>query len=566
VEAAMTTTTSGTVAAPTPQARFSPDQIRRYRERGWWRDDTLVGYLDRWADATPDHPAVSDGALILDYANLRAQAYRLGAALKRLGVRRGERVAVDLPNWSEFIVSYLAIERIGAIIVPIMPIYRHREVIHALNQAGVVAVISAGEFRGFDYAHMFRDVQADASSVRFRVVVRAEAGDGEHRFEDLTQPGLGAALPDPAELGVPGGPDEGHSIVFTSGTESTAKGCYQTWNTFSYSVHNLGELVFSMTPEDVVFMPTPITHSTGLVVGAAMPLSAGASVRLMPIWEPEEGLDIIERERCTVSATATPFVQMAVAATKTRERDLSSMRAWLCAGAPIPPPLAAAFVAAFSSAALLPLWGSSEVLTGFCCRPGDSLERVASADGAPWLPGIEIRLVDPLGNDVPVGSEGEVLYRGPGLMLGYWGEPERTDRAVDEQGWYHSGDLARADAEGYIRISGRSKDIIIRGGANISAGEVEGYLHAHPSVATVACVAFPHDRLGEGVQAFVVLRPGATAPDLAELKRFLVEEQGVAVQKVPERVTIVEELPTTPTGKVQKFLLREAAKREAAGE
>jgi cyclohexanecarboxylate-CoA ligase/acyl-CoA synthetase len=151
-------------------------------------------------------------------------------------------------------------------------------------------------------------------------------------------------------------------------------------------------------------------------------------------------------------------------------------------------------------------------------------------------------------------------------MLGSWGEPERTDRAVDEQGWYHSGDLARADAEGYIRISGRSKDIIIRGGANISAGEVEGYLHAHPSVATVACVAFPHDRLGEGVQAFVVLRPGATAPDLAELKRFLVEEQGVAVQKVPERVTIVEELPTTPTGKVQKFLLREAAKREAAGE
>jgi non-ribosomal peptide synthetase component E (peptide arylation enzyme) len=559
-------TTIETNAPLRPEERFGDDAVRLFREKAWWRDDALTDYLDRWADAQPEHLAVSDGTVVLDYANLRAQAYRLGAALRRLGVKQGDRVSVQLPNWSEFVVAYLAIERIGAIIVPIMPIYRHREVEHALHQAGVVAVICAGEFRGFDHAQMFRDVRASVPSLRELIVVRGEAGEGEHTFDALARPEAGTELPDAAELGSPAGPDDGHSIVFTSGTESTAKGCYQTWNSFSFSVHNLTENVFRMTPDDVVFLPTPITHTTGLVVGAAAPLTTGAAVRLMPVWEPEEGLDIIERDRCTISATATPFVQMAVAATRTRDRDLSSMRTWLCAGAPIPSALAAAFTAAFPKAALIPLWGCSEVLVGFCCRPDDSLERVSSADGAAWTPGIEIKLAGPEGDEVPVGDEGEVLYRGPGLMMGYYGEPDRTATAIDADGWYHSGDLARADAEGYYRISGRSKDIIIRGGSNLSAAEIEGYLTEHPAIEAAACVAFPHDRLGEGVYAFVIPAGGQTVPDLGELKKFLVEDLGVAIWKVPERLAVVGELPMTATGKVQKFQLRDRAARAERGE
>ncbi len=559
-------TTTATNLPLRPEEHFGQDRVRLFRERGWWRDDALTGYLDRWAEIQPDHLAVSDGTVVLDYANLRAQAYRLGAALRRMGVQTGERVSVQLPNWSEFVVAYLAIQRIGAIIVPIMPIYRHREVTHALEQAGVVAVITTGEFRRFDHAQMFRDVRADVPSLRDLIVVRADAQEGEYSFTDLTQPDAGTQLPDPSELGSPAGADEGHSIVFTSGTESTAKGCYQTWNTFSFSVHNLSENVFGMGPDDVIFLPTPITHTTGLVVGAAAPLTSGAAIRLMPVWEPEEGLDIIEHDRCTISATATPFVQMAVAATKTRERDLSSMRTWLCAGAPIPPALAAAFTSAFPSAVLIPLWGCSEVLVGFCCRPDDSLERVSTADGTAWTPGIEIKLAGQEGEEVPVGEEGEVLYRGPGLMIGYYGEPDRTAKAIDQDGWYHSGDLARADAEGYYRISGRSKDIIIRGGSNLSAGEIEGYLKEHPAIQDAACVAFPHERLGEGVYAFVVPVHGQTVPDLAALKTFLVQELAVAIQKVPERLAVIDELPMTPTGKVQKFQLRDRAARAERGE
>jgi non-ribosomal peptide synthetase component E (peptide arylation enzyme) len=560
-------TTAATSTSLRPEARFGDDAVRLFREQRWWRDDALTDYLDRWADTQPEHLAVSDGTVVLDYANLRGQGYRLGAALRRLGVQPGERVCVQLPNWSEFVVAYVAIQRIGAIIVPIMPVYRHREVTHALNQAGVVVVITAGECRGFDHAQMFRDVRADVPSLRELIVVRGDAAEGEHAFDELARPDAGTELPGTAELGSPAGPDDGHSIVFTSGTESTAKGCYQTWNSFSFSVHNLAENVFRMTPDDVVFMPTPITHSTGLVVGAAAPLTAGAAVRLMPVWEAEEGLDIIERDRCTMSATATPFVQMAVAATKTRDRDLSSMRTWLCAGAPIPSALAAAFTAAFRNAALIPLWGCSEVLVGFCCRPDDSLERVSTADGTTWTPGIEIKLVGPDGNEVAVGDEGEVLYRGPGLMMGYYGEPDRTAAVIDGDGWYHSGDLARADAEGYYRISGRSKDIIIRGGSNLSAAEIEGYLIEHPSIAAASCVAFPHERLGEGVYAFVIPVSGETVPDLDALKTFLVDDLGVAVQKVPERLAVVDELPMTPTGKIQKFQLRaQAAARAERGE
>jgi non-ribosomal peptide synthetase component E (peptide arylation enzyme) len=546
----------------TPEARFGEQNVRRFRARGWWRDDAMTDYLDRWADHQPNHLAVYDGEIRLDYANLRAQAYRLGAGLRKLGVRRGERVAVQLPNWSEFVVAYVAIQRIGAIIVPIMPIYRRREVTHALNQAGVAVVIGAGEFRQFDHAQMFRDLRPDVPTLRDLIIVRGEARSGEYRFEELARPQAGVELPPAAGLGHPAHPDEGHSIVFTSGTESTAKGCYQTWNTFSFSVHNLSEKVFRMSPDDIVFLPTPVTHTTGLVVGAAAPLTTGAAIRLMPVWEPEAGLDIIEQEHCTISATATPFVQMAVGASRTRERDLSSMRTWLCAGAPIPPALAAAFTSVFTSAELIPLWGCSEILVGFCCKPGDSLERVASADGTAWMEGIEIRLAGGDGRESGIGDEGEVLYRGPGLLLGYYGEPDRTTRAIDEEGWYHSGDLARRDADGYFRISGRAKDVIIRGGSNLSAGEIEGYLLAHPKIEYAACVAFPHERLGEGVYAFIVPVKGETAPGLQELKEFLVREQGVAIQKVPERLAVVAALPMTATGKVQKFQLRDQAAQE----
>ncbi|MFR9804992.1 AMP-binding protein [Pseudonocardia sp. RS010] len=542
-------------APPTVHDRYDDDSIRLFRERGWWRDGSAAALLDHWAAETPTRRFVSDGTLELDYATVRRRAHGLGAALLRRGVRAGDRVAVQLPNWTEFVVGYLAIARIGAVLVPIMTVYRQTEVAHVLRNSGAVAAITTGEFRGHDHAAMFRSLRQEIPALETLVIARGSAGDGELAFDDAC-----ATETDQAELGPHPDPDAPHLIVYTSGTESTAKGCVHTWNTADYSGRGLARDVFRTRPEDVVFMPSPVAHATGLVVGILVPLTVGAETHLLDVWEPNEGLRRIEEYRCTATATATPFVRMALDAARTSDRDLSSMRFWLCAGAPIPEALAVEFDEAFSGGLLMPLYGASEILAGTCCHDGDPLERRAGSDGTPALEGVQITLVGPDGTDAAPGEEGEICYWGPGAVLGYWRDPERTAATIDARGRHHTGDLGRLDEQGYLRVTGRLKDIIIRGGTNISAAEVEGYVAAHPAVSQVAVVAYPDERLGEKACAVVVPKPGER-PTLEDITSAL-RERGIAMQKLPEKLLLVDELPMTATGKVQKFMLRDRA-REA---
>ncbi|QJY48251.1 AMP-binding protein [Pseudonocardia broussonetiae] len=538
----------------TVQGRFG-NAVEEFRERGWWQDGSAGALLDRWAAERPDRRFVSDGTTELDYATLRGRAYRLGATLRAAGVGTGDRVAVQLPNWAEFAVSYLAIARIGAVMVPIMTVYRETEVAHVLRNSGAVAAVTTGEFRGFDHAAMFRSLRAGAPELATLVIARAPAQDGELAFDDAC---AGTEVP---ELGPQPDPDAPHLIVYTSGTESTAKGCVHTWNTLDFSGRGLARDVFHTTPDDVVFMPSPVAHATGLVVGLLVPLAVGAQTHLLDVWEPHEGLRRIAEYRCTATATATPFVRMALDAAKGEHPDVSSMRFWLCAGAPIPEALAREFGGVFTGGRLVPLYGASEVMAATCCHLEDSLERMSSSDGTPALDGVHIKIIGPDGDEAAPGEEGEICYRGPGAILGYWREPERSAAVIDGEGWHHMGDLGRADADGYVRVTGRLKDIIIRGGTNISAGEVEGHLAAHPSVAAVAVVAYPDERMGERAAAVVVPAAGA-APTLEELTAFLRTERRIAPHKLPERLVVVDALPMTATGKVQKFRLRELARQE----
>ncbi|TCK21121.1 AMP-binding protein [Pseudonocardia endophytica] len=535
--------------------RYDDASIEEFRRRGWWKGGSAAALLDRWADETPTRRFVSDGVVELDYASVRERARGLGAALLRAGVRPGDRVAMQLPNWAEFVVGYLAVARIGAVLVPIMTVYRKTEVGHVLRNSGAVAAITTGEFRGFDHAAMFRELKDGCPALGTLVIARAEAGDGELSFDAAC-----TTETDDAELGAFPGPDDAHVIVYTSGTESTAKGCVHTWNTLDFSARGLAHEVFQTRPDDVMFMPSPVAHATGLVVGVLGPLAVGSETHLLDVWEPGEGLRRIEQYRCTASATATPFVRMALDAQRDAERDLSSMRFWLCAGAPIPTALASEFHDAFDGGVLMPLYGCTEIMAGTCCHPGDPLERRAGSDGSTALDGIRIKLVGPDGHEVPTGDEGEICYWGPGGVLGYWRDPERTAATIDSDGWHHTGDLGRSDEHGYLRVSGRLKDIIIRGGTNISAAEVEGYVAAHPAVAQVAVVAYPDERLGEKVCAVVVPKPGET-PTLEGITTFL-RGRDIALQKLPEKVVVVDEMPMTATGKVQKFVLRDTV-REA---
>ncbi|ODU07141.1 MAG: cyclohexanecarboxylate-CoA ligase [Pseudonocardia sp. SCN 72-86] len=543
------------IQSPTPTVhdRYDAESIRLFRERGWWRDGSATALLDRWADATPDRRLVSDGTLELTYAQVRERANGLGATLLRAGVRPGDRVAMQLPNWAEFVIGYLAVARIGAVLVPVMTVYRQTEVAHVLRNSGAVAAITTGEFRAFDHLGMFRALRAEIPELATLVVARGTAGDGEISFDDAC-----ATPTDGVDLGSPADPDLPHMIVYTSGTESTAKGCVHTWNTADYSGRGLAHDVFRTRPEDVVFMPSPVAHATGLVVGILVPLTVGAETHLLDVWEPGEGLRRIEQYRCTATATATPFVRMALDAQRTAQRDLSSMRFWLCAGAPIPEALAVEFDRAFDGGVLMPLYGATEILAGTCCHPGDTLERRAGSDGSAALDGVRIDLVGADGDDVATGEEGEICYSGPGAVLGYWRDPDRTAATIDDRGRHHTGDLGRLDAEGYLRVSGRLKDIIIRGGTNISAAEVEGHVVAHPDVAQVAVVPYPDERLGEKACAVVVPVPGAR-PSLTDVTDFL-RTRDISLQKLPEKLVLVDALPMTATGKVQKFLLRDLAR------
>lgn len=538
--------------------RFDADAARLFRERGWWSDGSAAGLLDRWAEQTPHRRFLSDGSNELDYAAVRECAYGLGAALLAAGVRRGDRVVVQLPNWSEFVIAYLAIARIGAVTVPIMPVYRDTEVGHVLHNSGAVAAITAGEFRRFGHADMFRRLRADCPELATLVVARGATLDGELAFDDACTTGF-----TDSDLGSHPDPDAPHVIVYTSGTESTAKGCAHTWNTLSFSGVGLARDVFELTAEDVMFMPTPVSHATGLVVGVIAPLAVGAETHLMDVWEPKEGLARIEKYRCTTAAASTPFVRMALDAAPGEARDVSSMRMWLCAGAPIPEALAREFEELFSGGLLNPLYGCSEVMAAISCRADDPIERRSGTAGKPALDGVQIKLLDGDGVEVAQGEEGEICYWGPGASLGYWRDPERTSATIDADGWHHTGDLGRRDADGYIQISGRLKDIIIRGGTNLSAAEIEGYVSAHPDVAQVAVVPYPDDRLGEKACAVVVPTPG-TAPTLSDITGYL-RERRISLQKLPEKLVLVDELPLTATGKVQKFMLRELARSAEQG-
>lgn len=536
--------------APAPEDRYSAEQLARFRADGHWRDESLTQWVQHWAARRPAGVVVTDGDATLTWAELRDRAARFARGLRDLGVEAGDRVHVQLPNWVEFVVVYAAIARIGAVLVPTMPIYRQDEVRYVLDHSGAKVSVVPTSYKGFDHAAMVLALREVCPALTAVVTVRGRA-EGALCYQDLVG---GVDLPDDDALGPVPSADALHAIIYTSGTEARPKGCCHTFNTFTFSAYGLGQRIMGYGPDSVVFMPSPITHATGLVMGVAAPLVAGSAIHLMPAWEAADGVRRIAQYRCTHTMNATPFVRMALDAL-TPESDLSSLRVWVCAGAPIPQVVLAEFQDRVPTCALLPLYGSSEGLLATACRLDDPAEKIVSSDGRP-NPGVVMELRTDDGQVYRPGEvgEGEICFGGPGIMLGYWDDPQKTRDTIDEKGLMSTGDVGRFDPDGFMRVTGRIKDIIIRGGTNISAREVEDNLLAHDHVAAVAVVGVPDERLGEIACAFVV--PKGDPPTLESLCAFLRDERRIAIQKMPERLRIVEQLPMTATGKIQKFVLK----------
>lgn len=542
-----------TAYVPTLEERYTPDRIRAFYASGVWFEDSFYGQACAQADRQPDKVAFFDSTSSLTYGQLREHILRLAVGFKRLGVQSGDRVLAQVPNITEFPVIAGAANRIGAIIVPVMPMYRAHDVEHVLENSGASVALFAQEFGGFSYLEMFTQLQKNAPGLRQLVALRSEGSPigAAVTYESLLVGGDLEALEN--EAGPDSSPDDPFEIVYTSGTTSRPKGCFHTLNTVRSSAVQIARSL-DYTAEDVQFGPSPITHSTGLVTSVLIPLYLGASSHFMEKWEPSGGVSRVREHRLTAAVTATPFLQMLMKAFDPEKDDASSLRIWVCAGAPIPGSVVAAATAMFPNCKILSLYGRSENLLTTLCSVGDAPERSSTSDGRAADPSV-VQVVGAEGAELPLGEVGDVAYKGPSHMLGYWNNREATEELFTPEGFSRSGDLGYMDKDGFVRITGRSKDIIIRGGMNISARELEDELLQNPQVANVAVVAMPDERLGEKCCAFVVPADDGGAPDLATIVAFL-KERGIANQKLPERLEIVEELPTTATGKIQKHILR----------
>lgn len=520
---------------------FAADIVAANTAAGFWPGRTVHDMLADAAARHPDRTLIVDVAGRVTYAEALDLSARLAGNLAAMGVGPGDVVAVQLPNWRHFPLLEYALARLGAVCTPLPHIYRHRELRQMLGLVEPKVAIVPATFRGFDHAAMLRDVAADIPSLR-HLVVAGEAPAGMTAFDDL----LGAATP-PAPLSRP---DHVSEIVFTSGTTGEPKGVMHTPNT------NLCPLVGLVADrrldgDDVILMASTFGHQTGFVYGGQLPVMIGGAVVLMERWDPAEALRLIARERVTFTMGATPFLQDLAGAEDAATAG-DSLRTFLCSGAPIPRSLLHQAQRRLGCTVATG-WGMTELGLMTVTRRDDPPDAAALSDGR-VLPGNEVRLVDEAGRDVAPGDEGEVVGRGPTMFAGYYKRPAITAALFDDDGWFRTGDRARRVDGGNIRISGRTKDIVIRGGENIPIIEVEDLLHRHPALAAVAVVAVPDPRFQEKACAAVVVRPGQRF-DFAAMRDHL-EGQQLARQFFPEYLVVLEDFPMTPSGKVQKYLLR----------
>jgi acyl-coenzyme A synthetase/AMP-(fatty) acid ligase len=524
--------------------------------------------LVRRVGETPDKVFATDGTRSLTFRELFDAGQRLAVGLHRRGLRRGDTAAVQLPNWVEFIQVLTALSRLGVIMVPIMPIYRRDDVGYVLSNAGVRAVFTPTEFNKFNYLDMYLGLRQEHPELAI-VVARPDSAAQDVADTDpdvFTLHQLEVDTDDDSarqELADPPDSDEPFVIVYTSGTTSRPKGCVHTFNTYCAGSRALVG-PFGYTEADVQFGPSPIAHTTGLVTSVLVPMLTGASTHLMAKWDPARGIDEIQRFGCTAAVTAPTFLHTLLSEYDAQRHDLSTLRLWTCAGAPIPAAIVKQANTTLPKLRVLSLYGRSENLVTTSCSVTDEASRALTSDGKP-VPGSEVKIVDDNGNEVPHGTEGDIAYSGPAHMIEYLANPEETAALFTKDGFSKSGDLGKMTDDGYVRVTGRTKDIVIRGGMNISVREIEEHLAHHPGLQAFSVLGMPDERLGERVCCYLVAKPGHEPPKVEELREFLLAE-GMPIQKTPERVVVVDSLPMTATGKIVKHELRKDIERRLAEE
>lgn len=548
-------------------------------------NETLAERVAALARQRPREPAVisldSAGVRVWDWRRLWREARRIAALLAAAGVRQGEPVAWQMANRAEFVAITVGTLLAGAVCCPLMPIFRERELCYMLSRARVRVLFVMDGHHGRDPVAEVAAIEAEVPSLESVLVIAADGSDGGGRvlarngrarhawlqsaLDDIRDGIPAAASAEPAALA---------QLLFTSGTTGEPKGVLHRAHVLTLAARLQADHL-GLGAADRIFVPSPLAHQTGFLYGMWVALVLGVPQILLESWEPRRALAALADWRGTFVQAATPFLADLVQAVEDGEALPLSLRLFVATGTTVPRALAAR-ARRVLHADVCGAFGTTEGCLATLGSPADPQEKACGTDGRP-LAGIEVRACDEAGRILPAGVEGRLQTRSPTMFQGYLERPDWTADAYTEDGWYRTGDLAVIDAEGYLRLTGRVKDVVNRGGEKIPVVEIEQLLHEHEAVREVAIVGMPDARLGERACAFIVARQPPDTPgrerectgrlarlDLPAIQEFL-DRRRVAKQYWPERVEVVAELPKTPSGKIRKYLLRERARALSTG-
>jgi acyl-CoA synthetase (AMP-forming)/AMP-acid ligase II len=536
--------------------RLTPAMAARWRGAGLWSDETFASVLAERVRATPEREALSDGTRRVSYRELADGIDRMAARLRALGIAAGHVVTIQLPNWIEFAFVFFALERLGAVAVTVSVDFRSRELEYIMRFAGSKMFVCCAQFRGFDHAAMAAELKPRLPSLAAIGIIGGAAPPGMVSLDDVV-----------AARGAPAGfapvamdADTVMRMAFTSGTTGNPKGVMHSHNTTLAAARILnGDLGLSADHVMMIWLPLGLNWGYLTLVQSVL---AGAKAVLLDRFAPAAALDLIARERVTYIPTAPASLTAILAEPDLDRRDLSSLRIVVSGGASAPVETIRAWRHSIGArGVLLELLGMLETGYQAYTRPGDDPERVAGSVGVP-ASHMGLRLVDAEGRDVPQGEEGEICCDGPSVHLGYHNNPSANAEAFLPDGWFRSGDLGVIDPDGRLRIVGRLKEMINRGGKKFFPREIEEILYTHPQVLYAAIVGIPDARLGERNCLCLVPRSGEP-PTLESITAFLGDS--VATYKLPERLELFTQFPFTPTGKIQRHaLVREVLARMSA--
>jgi len=537
---------------------LTPELIERYTRAGYWGTRIWPDYIDATAQEAPGRPAIIDSRGTLTYGEFALLTQRLALHLMAIGVRKEDRFGIQLPNWREFLLMRFAAARMGAIAVPLPADWRAKEVEQVLAATGAAGILTSGPFHGRDYVAEHTAMAPALPQMRFRLAARlASPPAGWKALDALLDDAIEARSAPDALAAVKPGANEVDVIVTTSGSSAAPKLVVRTPNCFLATTRQFTDHRGLLKGDDVVATLAPISRGMGYYAGIASPVVCGSTMALLDRFTPPDALRLLVETRATVAVAVPTQVIKMLQEPDFESYDLSALRLLVNGGAAIPPGVAEETERRFGCV-VLSAYGSVEGATPACTAAADPPHKRYHTVGR-IMPGMELRIVDDKGSALPTGEAGEVVYRGPGMSLGFWRDPAAYRQLFDRDGWFATGDLGVLDAEGYLKIVGRKKEIIIRGGINISPAEVEGLLQDCPAVRQVAVVKMPDPVLGERACAYVVPAPGAEV-SVSVLARFL-DARGVAKYKFPERVELRSELPTTPDG---AKILRRALEEDIA--